>query len=131
MRLGLRVGRACDNLHHQRMVGLSVPTIEVDELWSYIGKKQRRVTAEDSPEKGECYTFLALDRTRKAIISYRSGKRNEFNTDMFISDLRRRVVNSPMISSDALGTYRDAIRRSFGPNCDYGQVKKTYRGEPA
>jgi len=37
--------------------------IQVDEVWSFVQKKQARVTAEDSADVGEAYTFTALDAT--------------------------------------------------------------------
>ncbi len=41
MRLGARIGRGCAALHDKMMWNLSVTMIELDELWSYVGKKQR------------------------------------------------------------------------------------------
>lgn len=43
MRLGVRVGRGCDVLHHKLMRGLRVSRLELDEAWSYVGKKQKCV----------------------------------------------------------------------------------------
>lgn len=44
MRLGLRIGNACANLHHATVRDVRSSTIQLDELWAFIGKKQRRVT---------------------------------------------------------------------------------------
>ena len=44
MRLGARVGQGCAELHDRMMVGLRVGRIEMDEMWSYVGKKRRQVT---------------------------------------------------------------------------------------
>jgi hypothetical protein len=38
-------------------------------------RSKERLTRDDPTEKGDAYTFIALDATRKAIISYRTGKR--------------------------------------------------------
>ena len=62
--------------------------IELDEAWSFIGKKQRKVTPEDSASVGDQYVFLALADSAKAIISYRVGKRDAENTRAFVADLR-------------------------------------------
>jgi hypothetical protein len=43
MRLASRVGRGCAELHNRMMVGLRVGRIEMDELWAFVGKKQKRV----------------------------------------------------------------------------------------
>ena len=74
-RLGARVGRDCAVLHDVMMRDLPISLIELDELWSYVGKKQRRVQPADSAELGDCYVFVGLDATNKAIISYQVGKR--------------------------------------------------------
>lgn len=61
MRLSTRIGEACANLHDSMMRNLQVDVIEVDEQWSFIKKKQKRVEATDDPrEVGDSYLFIAL-----------------------------------------------------------------------
>jgi hypothetical protein len=52
MRLGVRVGEGCAKLHDALMRDLQVPIIEVDEVWSYVAKKQRRLTPTDGTDVG-------------------------------------------------------------------------------
>lgn len=130
MRLGLRLGFACDSLHDRLMRDLRVSLIELDELWAFIGKKQKRVTSDDTFDKGDCYTFLALDATDKAIIAYRSGKRDGVTTELFINDLKARVLGAPVISSDAFASYQDAVVNAFAPRLHYGQIVKSYSADP-
>src|SRR5262249_42240060 len=80
MRLGAKVGRGCAELHDRMMVGLRVGRIECDELWAYVGKKQKHLKRADGPEKGDQYTFVALGSSSRAIIAYRTGKRDMHNT---------------------------------------------------
>jgi hypothetical protein len=105
MRLGARMGTACAALHDQRMVNLEVTMIELGELWSYVGKKQRRVQPTDGTEVSDQYVFTALASFSKAIFSYLTGKRNNANTDIFIDDVRWWVLGTPQISSDAWAGY--------------------------
>ncbi|MBI1393636.1 MAG: transposase [Alphaproteobacteria bacterium] len=130
MRLGVRVGKACADLHDVMMRDLNVDYIELDEMWSFVGKKQRRTTPDDGADKGDQYIFTALDRFNKAIISYQVGKRNQNNTRRFLYDLRERVINTPQINSDAFPAYPEAVWSAFGDDCHYGQVVKQYVGEP-
>jgi hypothetical protein len=44
--------------------------------------------------KGDQYTFVALASSAKAILSYRTGKRDSENTDLFVQDLRERVLGA-------------------------------------
>ena len=47
MRLSVRVGEACAKVMDEQMRGLTCERVQVDELWCYVGKKQRRSTAEE------------------------------------------------------------------------------------
>jgi IS1 family transposase len=124
MRLGARIGRGCAELHDLMFRELNINQLQFDELWAYIGKKQKRVKRDDDPTKGDAYTFLALDPLDKAIISYRVGKRTGETTRAFVEDVRARVLGMPFISSDAFPAYEPAIRAVFGEGVHYSQVVK-------
>src|ERR1700746_4028205 len=79
MRLGARVGRGCAELHDRMMVGLRVNRCELDELWAFVGCKQENVSRKDAAVTGDAYTFIALGSSSRAIISYRTGKRETEN----------------------------------------------------
>ena len=125
-RLALHVGRGCAELHDRMMVGLRVPRLELDELWAFVGCKQKRVTAQDALIRGDQYTFIALAGSAKAIIAYHTGKRNADTTDLFIRDLRERVLGSPEISSDGYYPYTETIRHAFGDRVAHGIIVKRY-----
>src|SRR6266566_379534 len=100
MRLGARVGRGCAELHDRMMVGVRAGRLELDEIWGYVGKKQKRVKRHEISHKGDQYTFVALGSASRAIISYSTGKRDSENTDLFTQDLRELVLGVPEISTD-------------------------------
>jgi IS1 family transposase len=129
MRLGVRVGDGCARLHDAMMRDLQVSILEFDEIWAFVGKKQRR--AGDDRASGDQYTFTALDATCKAIISYRTGKRTAENTRAFVHDVRARVINRPQITSDGFEPYGVAMEEAFGIDVDYAQLVKIYKAEPA
>jgi IS1 family transposase len=130
MRLGVRVGEGGARLHDGIMRDLQVSIIELDEIWGYVGKKQRR-TQPGEIDKGDQYTFTALDATSKAILSYRTGKRTAENTRAFCMDLRERVINRPQVTSDGFEPYRVAMDEAFGIDVDYAMLVKHYDAEPA
>ena len=130
MRLGVRVGEGCALVHDRLMRDLQVAQIELDEIWSFVGKKQKRVTRDDGVDVGDQYLFTAMDATDKAILSYTVGKRTADNTQAFVADLRERVINRPNISSDAFNAYPEAGELAFGDDVDYGQSIKVLHGEP-
>ena len=122
----LRMGAGCDNLHNAMVHGLDIREIECDEIWSYVAKKQARVTEKDPVEFGDAYTFLGMARTKKLIISYFVGKRDEVATQAFTKDLRARLVAIPEISTDGWASYQTAVGQSFAGNVDHAVIQKNY-----
>jgi IS1 family transposase len=129
MRLGLRVGQGCELVHDAMFRNLNVSILELDELWSFVQKKQKRVQATDPGYMGDCYTWTALDATSKAFVSYRVGKRTSQDCMEFVWDLRTRVLNQCQITSDGYAPYAPAIRAAFGWNVDYAQLRKIFEGD--
>jgi len=125
-KLALQVGRGAAELHDRQMVGLRVGRLELDELWAFVGKKQKQVKRTDSANVGDQYTFIALASSTKAIVAYRTGKRDSENTDLFVRDLRERVIGMPEISTDGFHPYKPAIRDAFTNRVAHGVVQKTY-----
>lgn len=131
MRLGVTVGQRCDVLHNRMVRNVSPHHVQLDELWAFIGKKQRNVTKQDRRVKGDHYLFLALDPTSKGILSYKVGKRDANTTTEIVTDLKSRLMTRPHISSDAFQPYRQTIEDVFGDECQYGQIIKRYRSDPS
>ena len=51
MRLLVRVGNGCAATLDDRMQNLSCEQIQVDEIWAYVGKKQRHLKPDDDPRR--------------------------------------------------------------------------------
>jgi len=64
---------------------VQVNRLELDELWSYVAKKQGKVKPTDPADIGDQYVF-SIDANLKAIISYRVGKRDAENANAFLAD---------------------------------------------
>jgi transposase-like protein len=124
MTLSRRVGEACAKIMDEKMRNLTCKQVEVDEIWGFIGAKQKN--AKRAGAYGDVWTFIALDADTKLIPSFVVGKRDSYHAKAFMSDLASRVSNRVQISSDALKAYEDAIERGFGSEVDYGQIVKTY-----
>ena len=132
MRLLVDVGQGWEALLNDKMRNLPCRRIQVDEIWSFVQKKQRHMTAMDNPNRvGDQYTFVALDPETKIVPSYRIGKRDLPNAIAFLDDLSGRLTNRIQLSSDALAAYVDATKQAFGIDIDYGQSVKFYEAEPA
>jgi IS1 family transposase len=130
-RLLVEVGEGCAALMDEQMRELPCRRIEVDEIWSYVGKKQRHMTPLDNPRRfGDQNTFVALDPETKLVPAYRVGKRDLPTAAAFIVDLSERLANRVQLSSDALAAYVEATERTFGADVDYGQIVRFYEAEP-
>lgn len=127
MRLSVRVGEGCAILHDTMMRDLNVARLELDELWSFVGRKQARVqTKRENKVRGDQYTFIGMADTSKAIVSYLTGKRDTPNTRRFVRDLRERVLGAPELSTDGWRSYVSAIEDAFGADCRHGVMIKNY-----
>jgi len=126
MRLGVRVGKGCQSLLDGKMHNLSCQHLQFDEIWGFIGKKERHCTPDDSPELGDVWTFCAIDADTKLVPSFKVGKRDSATANAFVSDVAGRIKNRVQISSDALKAYVEAVEGAFGANVDFAQIVKTY-----
>lgn len=103
MRLLVEVGTGCNQLMDEQMRDLTCRRLQVDEIWAYVQKKQRRVTDEDDRSRvGDQWTFVAIDAETKLVPVYRVGKRDLPTATAFMTDLAGRLSNRVQLSSDAL-----------------------------
>lgn len=124
MRLGVRVGRSCKAMLHEKMKGLPCRAVQVDELWGFIQKKESRKMRHEPDSVGEVWTYLAICQETKIIPSFVVGKRDRYHTRLFMDDLASRISRRVQISSDGMDAYVEAVDNSFGSEVDYGQVMK-------
>ena len=126
MRLGVRVGQGCAGLLDAKMRDLPCRYLQFDEVWGFIGKKERHLRIDDDPQYGDVWTFCAIDADTKIVPSFRCGKRDHATAKAFVSDVASRMRGRVQISSDALRAYADSIEQVFGADVDFGQIIKTY-----
>lgn len=133
IRLMVRVGEGCANVLDAKMRDLTCARLEMDELWSFVQKKQRRVRATDDASRvGDVWTYIAIDPESKLVPSFLVGKRDVENTRAFVSDLAMRLRYRVQLSSDMMPAYKNAVREAFtATGVDYGALVKTYESEPS
>jgi hypothetical protein len=54
MRLGVKIGQGCAGILDRKMQSLSCRQLQFDEVWGFIGKKQRHLGLDDSLELATC-----------------------------------------------------------------------------
>jgi len=126
MRLGVKIGQGCAALLDAKMRDLTCHHLQFDEIWGFIGKKEKHVRPNDSPECGDVWTFCAIDSDTKVVPTFRVGKRDAATANAFVEDVSSRLRNRVQISSDALRAYVEAVELSFGADVDFAQIIKTY-----
>lgn len=126
LKLLAEVGEACALYQDRVMRNLKCERIEMDEIWSFIGTKQRNVRDDHPEEYGDCYTFTAIDPDSKLMPCWLVGVRNRECTSEFIADLASRVTGRVQLTTDAWTHYRVAIEREFGGRADYAVLDKDY-----
>lgn len=131
LRLMCRVGAGCEKLMDAEMRNLSCKYIQLDELWGFVGKKQRHLKEDDDPNTvGDAWTFVAIDAETKLVPTYKVGKRDTATAQVFLDDLASRLSSRIQLSSDAFNAYFDSVDKTFGADVDYGQIVKVYEAEP-
>jgi IS1 family transposase len=129
-RLLVTVGTGCASLLDEKMVNLDCQRLEMDELWSFVAKKQRSVTKVDNQKLvGDQWTYVAIDADTKLIPTFLVGKRESQNTNAFVADVAARMRNRVQISTDGLRQYIEAVHIAFGETVDYAMIVKEYEAE--
>jgi IS1 family transposase len=124
------LGIACSAHMDRAMRDLPCETLQVDEIWAFVGAKQRNVTPEKAAEGwGDVWTWVAIDADTKLVPSYRIGPRDLQEATAFIHDLSRRVSGRVQLTSDGLPYYVKSVRDAFRGEVDYAQLVKVY-GDP-
>src|SRR5579862_1658682 len=92
MNLMVAVGRRCREFLDRRMRNLNLDHLQVDEIWTFVLKKQRNIKPMDNEmEIGDQFLFIAFDQATKLIPSFVIGKRTSDNANMLMQDLSERI----------------------------------------
>jgi len=130
MRVLLRVGDRCGQILNERMRQLPCKVVQVDELWTYVGKHERFLLPDDNPlEMGDQYVFVAMDSESKIIPCFRVGKRSAANAWDFMRELEVRLANRVQLTTDGFRPNGPAVEDAFGSGVDYAMLVKMYEND--
>ena len=131
----VRVGHHCDEIMNNHMRDLNIKRLELDEIWTFCGKKQGRLrTLEErlNPEIGDQYLFFGIDHETKLVPAWALGKRDRFTAIEMLYGLCRAMNGyRTQISTDAWNGYRETIGAMFGDSVDWATLTKEYESEYA
>ena len=127
LKLLVLAGEKCERIMAEKIRNVEVRDVEADEVWSFIGKKEKRVRPGDDPNMGDCYTFVAIERHSKLVLNIAMGKRDQQTTDVFVEGIRHATRGFFQMTTDGFLPYRSAITTTLHDRCDFAQLIKVYR----
>lgn len=134
MRLMVRVGQQCQKTMDTLLRGFHCEHMEVDEIWSFVKKKERRLKPEEKALAvyGDQYVFVALDADTKLVPAFTVGKRNGITTLAFLQQLQTKLKGNGRIqlTSDGFESYISAVEETSGADIDYAMLIKIYGSVP-
>jgi IS1 family transposase len=126
------LGTACSVHMDMTLRDLPCEQIECDEIWAFVGAKQRNVPAERHNDRtiGDVWTWVGMDAETKLVVSYRLGARDLQEATLFMQDLAGRLRNRVQLTTDGHRPYLSAVHGAFGREVDYAQLVKLYGSDP-
>lgn len=125
-------GERCEKLMEDRIQGIAVNDVQCDEVWGFIGMKEKTKTRKgvDSDTLGDAWTFTAIERNTKLILAYHLGRRTEADTIAFTEKLAHATAGSFQVTTDGFKPYQHAIVLSLGAqHVDFAQLVKLYTAD--
>ncbi len=132
LRLLAEVGTACAEFHNVMVRSVSAQRVQVDEIWSFVGAKQKNVTPEMAAEKicGDVWTFTAIEAQTKLVIDWQVGRRDAGFATAFLQDVAGRLSNRVQLTTDGHKMYLNAVIDAFADQIDYAQLVKIFGADP-
>jgi len=123
----LIVGDNCQRLLDEKLTGIEVKDVQIDEIWSFVGCKAKTASARNyGPEMGDSWTFIAIERTTKLVIAHQVGDRGSTTCCTLLQKLADYTVGRFQLSTDGLATYRLNVPFMLRDRVDFGQLVKNY-----
>jgi transposase-like protein/IS1 family transposase len=124
----LLAGEKCERLLNEKIKGLPVRDVQADEMWGYVGMKERtkKRKTEADPTFGDAYTFVAIERHTKLVLAWHLGRRNVRDTVEFTEKIHEATSGRFQLTTDGFVAYPDAVAYSLGTRVDFAQLVKVY-----
>ena len=121
------LGEVCMQYHDAHVRNVWVRRLQCDEIWAYVGAKQRNA----SPEKkeigwGDVWTWVGLDADTKLVVSYLVGGRGAVWAKDFMDDCASRIKGRVQVTTDGHKAYLEAVEGAFGMDVDFATIQKIY-----
>ena len=126
-KLLVELGAACSAYQDKTLRNLTLRRIQCDEIWSFVGCKQKNVGPEHRGKGyGDMWTWTALDADTKLVPCWFIGHRDASAAYHFMHDLSGRLANRVQLTTDGHRAYLEAVEDAFGCQIDFAQLVKIY-----
>jgi len=129
LRTLVRIGEKCTNFLNDNIRLVRARRVQVDEIWTYVFKKQAQLSCDGPAEWGDEYVFIGMDADTKLVISHLVGKRDATTAYYMMRDLQERLANRVQLTTDGFRPYLNAVEDNFGADIDYAMLVKVYGKE--
>src|SRR5579862_6000284 len=133
-KLLVELGAACATYMDENLKNLTSKRIQCDEIWSFIGAKQKNVTdkiREKNKAAGDVWTWTAICADTKLCVSFSVGDRSAETAHPFMHDVASRLKRRVQLTTDGHKPYLQAVEDAFGADIDYATLTKLYGGDPS
>jgi len=132
LRLLVSVGAACADYQDRIIRNVAAKRVQVDEIWSFVGCKEKNVTAAklEAGACGDVWTFTAIEAQTKLVVSWMVGRRDAGCATEFLQDVQSRLSNRIQLTTDGHKMYLVAVPDAFAQDVDYAQLVKVYGNDP-
>jgi len=130
MRVLVLAGEKCEKVSEEMIRNVPVSEVQADEIWSFIGKKEKVLKANDDPSLGDAYCFVGIERNSKLVLAWHLGRRTARDTEAFTEKINEATAGNFQITTDGFKAYIDAVHMTLGTRVDFAQLIKVYAASP-
>lgn len=123
----LTVGENCERFLNQLKVD-TVDLVEIDEIWSFVHCHEKiRKHQGHSEDRGDSWTWVAIERNTKFVLSHHIGKRENNSCRRFLRKLDNVTEGTSFqVTTDGLSAYTHNVPFELGSRVEFAQLIKQY-----
>jgi IS1 family transposase len=132
LKLLAEIGEVCLEYQRATLVNLPCKRLQCDEVWSFVGAKERNVPLDERGRgRGDAWIWAATCADTKLVPCWHVGGRDADAAYFFMEDLASRLANRVQITTDGHKAYLSAVEGAFGwGQVDYAMLVKLYGPAP-
>jgi len=108
--------------------GVKVDDVQADEIWGFVKMKEKTKVEKGITDSqlGDAWTYVAIERTSKLVLSWHLGRRTAEDTEHFMAQVDGATAGQFQLTTDGYGPYPAAVENNLGARVDYAVLQKTY-----